>query len=81
MFDFNDSFDPTLFNFSGWSNHETLYSGHSNFGIHDLLQEAAFASSDNMNFADSMNQVRITTQSTVMSTRSLMPLSILNDHG
>jgi len=80
MFDFNDSFDPTLFNFSGWSNHETLYSSHSN-GTHDLLQEPSFASSGNMDFADSMNQLGLTTQSTVMSTRSLMPLSILNDHG
>jgi len=80
MSDFNGSFNPTLFNFSGWSNHEMLYSGHN--GIHDLLlQEAAFASSDNMDFADSMNQLRLTTQSTVMSKRSLMPLSILNDHG
>src|SRR5258708_2972732 len=72
-------FCSTLFGFSGtcWSNHETLYSDRFETHSNDLLQDPACTPSDNISdFVDPVNQLKLTTQSTVIPTRLLLPLSI-----
>lgn len=63
-----DSFDSIRFSRTCSSN-QTLYGGYFESHTNNLLHNPASTPSNNINFVDSMNQLKFTTQSTVIPTR------------